>query len=258
MPALVAAQETTGRRRASAPTPAAKQTLTPANLEFYLSDDGIAYIRPGLKIKVNSITIGSDRKPVVELTLTDDMDQPLDRLGKTTPGAISISLILAWYDPASRHYTAYTTRTQTTPPSSPRPGVSAVQAGTDSGGTWTDLETGREIRFPHGLPGASTDETHTLASRRASDRHPRKNLRDRRTRFRPDGGAVTDKGQGARQSSCLNCHDRSPLTAAHARRQLFLCHNPQPRPDTEAQDSRSRHKIHFGPNLPSVQAGKPT
>ena len=32
VPALVAAEETTGRRRAAAPTPAAKKNLTPANL----------------------------------------------------------------------------------------------------------------------------------------------------------------------------------------------------------------------------------
>src|SRR6185436_14305404 len=121
--------QNTARRRAAAPGAPAKLQTTPSQIEYYLSDDGIAYVRPGLKIKVNSITIGSDRRPVVDLSITDSLDQPLDRLGKTTPGAISVSFILAWYDPGTRNYTAYTTRVQTTPATSPRPGVSATQAG---------------------------------------------------------------------------------------------------------------------------------
>src|SRR5205823_3919196 len=43
---------------------------------------------------------------------------------------------------ATRQYTAYTTRSQTSAPASPKPGVTAIQAGTDSGGTTVDLETG--------------------------------------------------------------------------------------------------------------------
>ena len=69
---------------------------------------------------------------------TDNLDQPLDRLGILTPGAVSSSFILA-YLPASKagevtDYVAYTTRTVTTPANSPNPGVKTVQAGTDSGG----------------------------------------------------------------------------------------------------------------------------
>ena len=121
----------------------------PNLIEHYLSDDGIAFIRPGLKIVVNSVTIGTDRKPVVDLNLTDGSDQPIDRLGKVTPGAVSLSFILSWYNPDTRQYTAYTTRTQTTPPSSPHPGVTAIQAGTDAGGAFTDLEIGH-VRYKFG------------------------------------------------------------------------------------------------------------
>src|SRR6188508_2223655 len=90
--------------------------------EAYLSDDILAYIRPGLQIKVNSVTISTDRKVTVDLSLTDAFDQPIDRLGKTTPGAVSLSYILAWYDPATRQYTAYTTRAQTSAATSPHTG----------------------------------------------------------------------------------------------------------------------------------------
>src|SRR5437016_9886994 len=115
MLAPLAAAET-GRRKAAAPpaasTPTAKSFGVGAK-EYYLTDDGIAYIRPGLKIKVNSVKIGTDRKPVVDLTITDNFDQPLDRNGKVTPGAISISFICSWYNPSTPQYTSYVTRTAT-------------------------------------------------------------------------------------------------------------------------------------------------
>jgi hypothetical protein len=111
------------RRRAVAPVAPTAKSFAVNQLEAYLSDDGIAYIRPGLKVKVNSVTVTSDRKFVVDLFLTDNFDQPLDRLGKVTPGAISLSYIMAGYDPATRHFTSFTTRSQTSAPTSPKPGT---------------------------------------------------------------------------------------------------------------------------------------
>src|SRR5450759_5015473 len=106
--------------------------------EFYLAADQTTWIRPGYVIKVNSVTIGADRKPVVDVNITDSAGQPIDRLGVLTPGPAGTSFIVAWWDPAKRYYTAYTTRSQT----SPITGVTAIQAGTDTGGKYTDLETG--------------------------------------------------------------------------------------------------------------------
>jgi len=160
---LVAAE--TGRRKAAAPpsAPTAKSFAIDQK-EFYLTDDGIAYIRPGLKVKVNSVTIGSDRKPVIDLTLTDDFDNPIDRLGKTTPGAISLSYILAWYNPATRQYTSYVTRTATAAAPSKFIGAKATQAAADSGGTVVDLSTGSvKYTFGNALPaGFDGTKTHTL------------------------------------------------------------------------------------------------
>src|ERR1043166_2470051 len=70
----------------TSPAPAQSSRYTPSQIEAYLSDDGIAYIRPGFHIKVNSLTIGSDRKAVVALPFTDDLTQTLHPLGPTTPG----------------------------------------------------------------------------------------------------------------------------------------------------------------------------
>ncbi len=116
--ALVPLSAQSSRKRSAAPTTPTKKDFAVSQLEYYMSDDGIAYIRPGLKLKVNSVTIGADRKPVIDFNLTDNFDQPVDRLGKTTPGAIAVSFIASWYNPATRQYTAYTTRTQTTPAAS--------------------------------------------------------------------------------------------------------------------------------------------
>ena len=52
--------------------------------EFYLTKDEITYVRPGFHITVNSITIPGDLKPLVDLSFTDDLDQPLDRNGKVS------------------------------------------------------------------------------------------------------------------------------------------------------------------------------
>jgi OmcA/MtrC family decaheme c-type cytochrome len=260
----------TGRRKAAAPsptTPTAKSYGVNA-VEHYLSDDGIAYIRPGLKIKVNSVTIGSDRKPVVDLSITDDLDNPLDRLGKTTPGAISLSYVLGWYNPATRQYTSYITRTATAAAPSKFIGTKATQAATDSGGTVTDLSTG-SVRYTFGnaLP-ASYDpaKTHTLgiyATRNLTDQIGKNYYFNVEYDFRPDGQKVTETWAKINlATSCNNCHD--PLSAHGGSRRdpklCALCHQPQTTdPDTgNTVDFKVMiHKIHDGPNLPSVKAGSP-
>jgi len=262
------------RRRTAVPSTPTKNDYTVNQIEHYLSNDDIAFIRPGLKVIVNSLTIGSDRKPVVDFSLTDSLDQPLDRLGKTTPGAISLSFILAWYNPDTRQYTSYTTRTQTTPPSSPHPGVSAIQAGTDAGGRFTDLETGHaKYTFGTALP-ANFDQTKTttlgIYATRALGAVPgidpplAKNYYSNvEYDFRPDGQKVTETWAKINQAaSCNNCHD--PLSAHGGARQdvklCVTCHQPQTvDPDTgNTVDMKVMvHKIHRGKNLPSVLAGTP-
>ena len=253
--------------RSRTTTPAANR-FAPDLVEHYLSDDGIAYIRPGLKVIVNSVTIGTDRKPVVDANITDGSDQPIDRLGKVTPGAVSLSFILSWYSPDTRQYTAYTTRVQTTPPSSPHPGVSAVQAGTDAGGTFTDLEIGH-LRYKFGttLP-ANFDQTKTTtlgiyATRDLTTQIGKSYFANNEFDFRPDGQKVTDTWAKINvATSCNNCHD--PLSAHGGARQdpklCALCHQPQTTdPDTgNTVDFKVLiHKIHMGESLPSVIAGTP-
>ncbi len=234
--------------------------------EFYLAADQITFVRPGYVIKVNSVTIGADRKPVVDVTITDTAGQPIDRLGVLTPGPAGTSFIVAWWDPATRYYTSYTTRSQT----SPITGVTAIQAGTDSGGKYTDLETGHfKYAFGTALP-ASFDQTKTTTIGIYGTRVMPADILGGKTYvanleydFRPDGAAVADKWLKINQTtSCNNCHD--PLSAHGGSRQdvklCVLCHQPQTvDPDTgNTVDMKVMvHKIHAGEHLPSVVAGTP-
>ncbi len=241
--------------------------FTAQQQEFYLSAEQIAYIRPGLNITVNGVAIGSDGKPVADVSFTDDGGQPLDRAGVLTPGTLSLSFILDWYDPATRHYTDYFTSTQT----SPITGVSAQQATTASG-TWEDLETGHaRFHFTKALPaGYDVTKTHTLgiyATRVISLTDPlvisKTYVRDVEYDFRPDGQPVTDTWNKITTATCNQCHDPLAAHGATGRQDIklcVLCHNPQTiDPDTgNSVDAKVMiHKIHMGSSLPSVKAGHP-
>jgi OmcA/MtrC family decaheme c-type cytochrome len=271
-PQVNTAAPSSARRRAvgSPTTPAtpARPGFAANQIEFYLGDEGVAYIRPGLKIKVNSITIGTDRKAVVDLSYTDDLGNPLDRTGKITPGAISTSLVLAWYNPATRQYVSYTTRSVTTPANSPRPGVKAVQAAADTAGatSWTDLETGRaKYAFTTALPADfDVTKTHTLgiyATRSTADLLGKNYYANLEYDFRPDGAKVVETWAKTNDAtSCANCHDTAGATSGlgmhgGSRRDVklcVLCHTPQTTdPDTgNTVDMKVMiHKIHSGSNL---------
>jgi OmcA/MtrC family decaheme c-type cytochrome len=259
------------RKRAAAPAPEGPRTPTKADfktsdLEYYLTDDGIAYIRPGVKVKLVAITnVAAGQKPVVEFYLTDNFDNPLDRAGKVTPGPIAPSFILATWNPTTRYYSAYTLRT--------RSGVTVPSADT---GTFTDLEMGHyKYNFGTALP-ATLDATATLTlgiyARRTlndiigKDYYADNVLLD----FRADGQKPTAVwGATNTTNTCNTCHDpkaSSGGTAAHGgtRRDAelcMLCHQTQISSDATSGNTFNGkvffHKLHMGKNLPSVIAGTP-
>ena len=234
--------------------------------ESYISEAEASYIRPGLNITIVDITIPADRKPVVTVKYTDNLGQPLDRLGVLTPGAISSSFILA-YLPASQagevtDYVAYTTRSVTTPANSPNPGVKTIQAGADSGGTWTEVGGGvYTYKFGTTLPANyNTALTHTLGI------YGRRDLREWGLSFYvsnptknwvPNGSSVTQIHDIATTAACNQCHDPLALHGETGRREMpicVLCHTPQTiDPDTgNTVDMKvMTHKIHMGDSLPS-------
>lgn len=235
-------------------SPAARYTAQ--QIEHYLSAQDIPYIRPGYRIILNSFTIPDDRKPVAVVTFLDDLDQPLDRLGKVTPGACSASFILSWYDAANRDYIAYTTRTQT----SPITGVAAVQGSADSGGTWTEVQLGTyQYKFRTALPaGYDQTRTHTVGiygSRNVSAIIGKQYYSNVLYDFRPDGAAVTETWNAFDTATCNACHDPLNLHGGSRRevKLCVLCHNATQSLDPDTGNSVEMramiHKIHNGPNL---------
>ena len=234
--------------------------------EYYLTAAQTDYIRPGFKIVINSVTIGSNRKPVVDINVTDDLGQPIDRKGIMTPGPVTLSYVLSWYDPATRNYTSYATRKQT----SPITGASANQPTSDSGGSYSDLDIGHfTYTFGTVLPtGFDATKTHTLGVYGRRSMPPeildgKAYIDNNELDFRPDSQPVTAKWDEIQErNACNQCHN--PLQAHGDVRQdaklCVLCHSPQNTdPDTgNLLDMRVFiHKIHRGKFLPSVQAGTP-
>jgi hypothetical protein len=135
---------------------------TPADKEFYLTDEEVAFIRPGLELEILSVVIPADRQPEVTFMITDPAGMPLDREGIFTPGPVSTSFIMAFIPAGEEAYVAYTTRVQTSPITE----ESAIQATTDSGGTYTDLGalTGTYMyKFATVLPeNYDTNAEHTM------------------------------------------------------------------------------------------------
>ncbi len=233
-------------------------------LEHYIGNEALAFVLPGLEIEVESITIPADRKPVVELFVRDRFGNALDRTGQATLGEISISFILAYYNPENREYYPYTTRTATGAEGT------ALQGSTDSRGTWTNLEVGHyEYKFGTTLPADyPADLTHTLgiyAERSIDipefelDKTYYDNVIED---FVPAGGAVDETWDKIADQSCNNCHDQLAFHGGSRRevKLCVLCHTE----GTGDPDSGSSvdmeimiHKIHMGANLPSVQAGEP-
>jgi len=259
---LTAVDGNTARRRpVAAPAAPAQPTtsaFTPAQMEYYLGEDGVSYIRPGLKVKVNKVEIGADRRAIVDFNITDDFDQPLDRLGKTTPGVVSLSFILAYYDTTTREYTAYTTRSATAVAGSPNAGATVTQAGTDTAGAagFTDLETGHgTYKFAKVLPEnydkAKTTTLGIYATRNLTDILGKNYYANVEKDFRPDGGAIaaTDVWDKIKTDSCNNCHDPLALHGG-ARRDVklcVLCHSTQtsdPETGNSVNMAGMVHKIH--------------
>ncbi len=230
-------------------------------IEHYLTAEQISYIRPGFNIMLNSISnVRPGQRPVVDISYFDDMNQPLDYLGQATPGPLSISFILAWYDGSKRQYTSYTTRT--------RSGVTTPAADQAGNAGFTHLGLGHSTyTFSTVLPtNMDVTKTTTLGiyGRRTLNTIIGKDYYANNINydFRPDGAPVTESWAAMDiEKTCNNCHD--PLAAHGGTRRTtkncVLCHTPQIPNDANTGQSFDFkvmiHKIHMGENLPSVEAG---
>ncbi len=231
---------------------------------FYLSaQDGI-WVRPGLKLTINNVSIGSDLKPTVTFRIEDGAGQGLDREGKLTPGAVSLGFLVAYIPQNGTQYVSYSSRLI----KSTITGNSATQATADSGGKYNNLGDGNyTYTFGTVLPtGYDTKATHTIgiyASRNLAEFGLSRYVDNAIKNFVPAGGDPTQIREVVVTTNCNACHNPLSAHGSTGRQDVeicILCHTPQTTdPDTgNTVDMKVMvHKIHYGPNLPSVKAGKP-
>src|SRR3954466_13084633 len=228
---------------------------------FYADPRLVAFVRPGLLIKITSAAIAQDGTISVIFSLTDPQGLPLDRTGVQTPGTISVTFIAAHIPAGQTQYVDYVTRTQTGAVSG-----TVTQAAGENNGVFTPTGDGYQYRFstraPAGFDAAGTHTIGIYGSRNLTEFDLGTNYASATFHFVPNGSAVSTTRDVIRTQSCNRCHDQ---LSAHggSRRGIelcVLCHTPQ----TTDPDSGNTvdfpvmvHKIHAGRDLPSVQAGQP-
>ncbi|MBI4893442.1 MAG: OmcA/MtrC family decaheme c-type cytochrome, partial [Acidobacteria bacterium] len=252
-----------------------KSPFTPQDKAFYADEATVNFVRPGLVFKILGQSIAADGTVKVKFSITDPKGLPLDRLGVTTPGAVSTSFIIATIPADTPYYQAYTTRvkTSTYPPTA---GKTARQASGDTGGTYAQTAEGEyEYTFGTKLPTTfDKGATHTIAlygNRNLTEFDLGTSYATTLSTFVPSGAPVTKVRDLFEVESCNKCHYK--LSFHGGSRVGFdicvLCHTPKysignvgvnntnPETDNTIDMKVMAHKIHMGSNLPSVQGGKP-
>jgi hypothetical protein len=235
---------------------AADYGYTAADNESYLTESMMLFIRPGLDLEIMDVVIPNDRQPEVTFRISDPRGLPLDRDGIFTPGPVETSFILSFIPEGDTAYVAYTTRVAT----SPITGESAVQASTDSGGTYTTVEAGTyTYKFATVLPeDFDVDATHTMgmyARRDLTEFNLDRYVANELDHFIPSGTGTPMPRDIVSTATCNGCHD--PLAIHGGSRQevglCVLCHNPTQSIDPDTMDSVDMgymtHKIHAGAHL---------
>ncbi|HZU25962.1 MAG TPA: OmcA/MtrC family decaheme c-type cytochrome [Bryobacteraceae bacterium] len=230
---------------------------------FYADQGLVDFVRPGLKITINSAAIAADGTISVIYTLTDPQGAPLDIAGVTTPGKITLAYVAAYIPRGQEQYVAYTT----------------AQAKGDKLGTITrpnfELFAGQPTPLGPGQyqytlkakapAGFDTGVTTTVAvdgNRDLTEFKLGANYAGATYSFVPDGTAVKVTRDVVRTQSCNSCHDNLAFHGgyAHGMDMCVLCHQPQnadPATGNSLDLKVMAHKIHMGSQLPSVVAGTP-
>lgn len=239
-----------------------KQAYSSLEKAFYADEKTISFVRPGLNVSILAAVVNPDGSMAVKLRLSDPLGVPLDRLGVFTPGPISLSFVAAFIPKDKAVYTAYTTRVQT----SPITRVSATQASSDTGGSWTKhAEEGEytytfATRAPAGFDRTATHTIGVYGSRNLTAFDLGANYVSATFDFVPDGTKVEKVRDVVKTASCNSCHVSLSAHGGSRRgmEMCVLCHSPQTTdPDTgnTVDMTVMTHKIHMGKELPSVIAG---
>jgi OmcA/MtrC family decaheme c-type cytochrome len=228
----------------------------------YLPQDLADFVRPGIVFKITQANIASDGTVAATFQITDPQGLPLDLYGATTPGPVKVGMTLAtiYNDHVSEEYTSHVTQTVTDPIS----GRTATQGTLDSGGTFQQVSAGTyTYTFHTKIPGFDPSATHSVGGQAERDLTQYglgvQGIDDVYT-WVPNGSPVTEVREVVGTPACNQCHN--PLAMHGGARQkvayCILCHNPDssdPVTGNSLDMAVMIHKIHRGPNLPSVKAG---
>ena len=236
-----------------------KTVFTPRDKAYYADANKISFVRPGLAIKIVSAKIAADGTLSVDYKLTDPKGLGLDRLGVTTPGAISVSFLVTYIPKGQTQYVSYITRNRTSTDGK----NTVVQATGENTGVQTSLGDGEYLytfaaKLPKTFDPTATHRVGIYGSRNLTEFDLGTNYDSEIFDWVPAGGKPAPR-EVIKTASCDKCHDQLAFHGG-SRRGLelcIMCHQPQ---TSEANGNQTVdmkvmvHKIHMGSQLPSVVA----
>jgi len=219
LPSSVPPESRAGGKAAAPVDPQTVSIYTSAEKEYYLTESQLDFIRPGFKVSIGTVTdMAPGKKPSVEVTMTDDLNQPLDRLGGTTPGVVSLRFIPATWDAATGYYDNLINSSNGNP-------------SRDNTGTWADLGNGKyKYTFATAMPNFDTAKPMTLAvtgNRNMTDYLGKSYYVNAFKDFVPSTGASATTWAVTTTSKCNACHDPIVGHGSNYReaKTCSLCHN---------------------------------
>lgn len=222
----------------------------------------------GVKLQIIDGRV-SDNSPVVVFKLTDDAGSPL-KLTDVDANSLRFAIVRLQVDATTglTQWVNYVTsnvtgRTFTFEGQSRQPALaSATQAGYDAGGRFVDRGNGLfSYMFGTALPANfDRNATHRIAGQ--VTREARKFADNASIDFTPSGVALSAERTVVTRAACEQCHNPIVIHGG-TRRDPALCVTCHTAQTIDPETGRTVdfkvlvHKLHFGRNLPSVQAGDP-
>jgi OmcA/MtrC family decaheme c-type cytochrome len=238
---------------------ATKYGFTPRDKAYYADQNTINFVRPGLTMTIVSAKIADDGTLSVDYKLTDPKGLGLDRLGVTTPGAISPSFLVAYIPKGQTQFVSYITRQR----SSADGKITVTQATGETGGVHTKVTDGEYVytfaaKLPKTYDPTLTHRVGMYGNRNLTEFDLGTNYASAVFDWVPAGGTPAPR-EVIKTASCDKCHDQLSFHGGSRRGMeiCIMCHQPQTSEASAGQTVDMKvmvHKIHMGSQLPSVIA----